>query len=108
METFWNVIEPVVITVLLALVAMLIGQGFALLRRRTSQEQFSLIQRIASQAVKMAEQLSSDNADKKRLAIEHAQALLTKYGIKLDLIVLEEAIEAAVFSELKQQLAADG
>jgi len=108
METFWNVIEPVVITVLLSLVAMLIGQGFALLRRRTSQEQFGLIQRIAAQAVKMAEQLSTDNADKKLLAVSHAQLLLERYGIKLDLIMLEEVIEAAVFSELKQQLAADG
>lgn len=106
MEEFWNVINPAVTTILVALAALLVAQGIAFVRRRTSQEQFALIQRIAAQAVTMAEQVSTDNAEKKRLAVEHAQALLEKYGIKLDLVVLEEAIEAAVFSELKAGTAA--
>lgn len=102
MESIWDIVNPAITAVVVALVGVLIAQGIAWLRRRTSQEQLVLIQWIVSQAVNMAEQIGADNADKKRLAIEHAQALLEKYGIKLDLVVLEAAIEAAVFSELKK------
>lgn len=100
----WDLINPAAVTILVALAALLVVQGVALLRRRTSQEQFAIIQRIAAQAVKMAEQLSEDNATKKQLAMDAASRWLEQYKIKLDLYMLESAVEAAVFSELKEHL----
>ncbi|MCB8988955.1 MAG: hypothetical protein H6661_14535, partial [Ardenticatenaceae bacterium] len=69
--------------------------------RKLSQEQFALVQWIAAQAVKMAEQVSQDNEEKKRLAIASVEEWLKQYGVKIDLHLIDEAVEAAVFAELK-------
>ncbi len=98
---FWNAIDAALVAILVALIGALAAFAAAWLRRRTNQEQFTLIQWIAAQAVKMAEQMSQDNEEKKRLALANAEEWLKQYGIKIDLHLLDDAIEAAVFAELK-------
>ena len=69
---FWNVIDTAMVAILVALIGALAAFAAAWLRRKTNQEQFALIQWIAAQAVKMAEQMSQDNEEKKRLALASA------------------------------------
>ena len=99
---FWNAIDTAIVTILVALIGALAAFAAAWLRRKTNQEQFALIQWIAAQAVKMAEQMSQDNQEKKRLALANAEEWLAHYGIKIDLHLLDDAIEAAVFTELRE------
>ncbi|MCB8987565.1 MAG: hypothetical protein H6661_07440 [Ardenticatenaceae bacterium] len=57
---FWNAVTTAIAWSLWR-GAVLAAYGAALLRRKLSQEQFALVQWIAAQAVKMAEQVSQDN-----------------------------------------------
>lgn len=98
----WTPITTALITVAVAIIGLLAWKSRAYLAGRLSQEQLALLKQIAGRAVLMAEQVSEDNAEKKRLAMETAEKWLKQYGIEIDLDVLEAAIEAAVFDELKR------
>lgn len=102
MSEFWSIVTTALVTVSVALIGLLAWRARAYLAARLNAQQLALLQQIVSQAVLMAEQVSEDNAEKKRLALETAEAWLRQYGIEIDLDVLEAAIEAAVFDELKR------
>ena len=64
----------------------------------------STLESIATLAVKAAEQLNVAELieDKKSYAVQVAQLWLNDKGLKIDLAVIEAAIEAAVFDEFNK------
>lgn len=98
----WTPITTGLVTIAVAIIGLLAWKGSAYLAGRMNQEQLALLKQIAGRAVLMAEQVSEDNAEKKRLAMETAEKWLKQYGIEIDLDMLEAAVEAAVFDELKR------
>lgn len=60
----------------------------------------SLLQSSAAIAVRASEQAIKDNPDKKRAALQFVQDYLDARGVHLPVIVIEGAVEAAVFSEI--------
>jgi len=93
---FWNVITTASAAILVAIIGLLAWKGRDYLISRLSQEQLALLKQVVARAVLMAEQISQDNTEKKRLAMEMAEKWLKQYGIEIDLDILEAAVEAAV------------
>ena len=56
----------------------------------------------ASIAVRAAQQLWVENEDKKNYAVATLQAYLNERGVKVNISIIEAAIEAAVLSEIKK------
>lgn len=105
MDTVWQFLT----LVLAGLLGILIPIGLTVLWKRVEEVRnrfktqspylYSKIMDVAELVVKAAEQakLAGLIEDKKEYAIRTAEAWLEKEGIKVDLDILDSAIEAAVF-----------
>lgn len=77
------------------------------LKSKTTAEQQDIIEIAAKTAVYAAQQLFSDNDEKKQYALEYMEDILNKYNIAVDSNVISTSIEAAL-KEVKTALSADG
>lgn len=102
MTDFLSIVTTALVTILVSLICLLAWRARAYLAARLNAQQLALLQQVVARVVLMAEQVSEDNAEKKRLALETAEVWLKQYGIEIDPDVLEAAVEAAVFDELKR------
>jgi hypothetical protein len=68
-------------------------------RASMGHEQQYFLDLITRTAVTAAEQLYTDNAEKREYAIRVVTESLAGYGIKLDLLTIAAAIEAEVFAK---------
>lgn len=79
------------------------------LRARLGKEQFELLGMLARQAVMAAEQagltqgLINAGAEKKHQAMTSIQNELDRRGIQLNVETIADAVEAAVWSEIKRR-----
>jgi len=73
--------------------------------RESNADYAYMLESIAAIAVKAAEQaqLAELIDDKKSYAVQTVQAWLDERGFKIDLVVIEAAIEAAVYDEFNKQ-----
>lgn len=99
---------------LLAMVPVVIGaiayiarQLVAWIKSKTSAEQYALIESLAAQAVKAAEQTmkTRPGQEKKAAALSVVRSALLAKGIKVDETAISAAIEAAVYAEFGVRLA---
>ena len=109
MEIDWSVIIGEIMTQILRVliplfVAMIIKWAVELYHKiKTEQpEWLPVLEYAAELAVLAAEQLFGDGhgAEKKKYAIETIQKILAEHDIKLNLSVIEDAIEAEVYKWL--------
>ena len=91
------------IIVIQALVSMLLSVGLYWLRQNLKAREYEMVLWIVRQAVLAAEQLGGDGGEKKRAAVEIAEAWLARYGIRLPVARIAEAIETAVLEELNRE-----
>jgi len=105
---FLEAISPALQTLIISLVTLLLGQAsvyvnkkYQELKGNVSADQAHLLDFIVERAVATVEQLYKDapNEIKRANAIFIAEKALENYGIKIDLNVIEDAIEAAVFDK---------
>ena len=103
MEIDWSVVIGEIMTQILRVliplfVAMIIKWAVELYHRIKSEqpEWMPILELAAEWAVLAAEQLFGDGhgKEKKQYAIQVIQNILAEHGIKLDLTVIEDAIEA--------------
>ena len=89
---------------LFALIVVIIRKKYAELKSYASEYGWDLDQ-FAELAVKAAEGMNLDGQiqDKKAYAIQIVQKQLDGRGIKLDISVIEAAVEAAVFSQFNKK-----
>jgi hypothetical protein len=101
-------ISPALQTLIVGLVTLILGQLSAYLHRKyaelkiaVSSDQRYFLDFVVSRAVDTVEQLygTFGNSIKKTKAVEIAQAALKNYGVNVDLQVIEDAIEAALFGK---------
>lgn len=64
-----------------------------------SSEQRYILSVVVSSAIRSAEQLYSDGAQKREHAFSVAEKALSNYGVKLDVDVIYAEIEAQVYQE---------
>jgi heme A synthase len=86
-------------SVLVALAAVLIAwmsAKYSEARAGMNTDQQYLLDLLASMAVDAADQIYTDNKEKKAYAIHVVQTSLEKYGMKLDLLTIVAAIESQV------------
>ena len=107
LKDFAEAISPALQTLLVALVTALLGQASAWMVKQyqikkveLSQENQYLLDFFVGRAIKTVEQLYFDqpSQEKKDLAIDIVEGLLAKYGFVIDVNVIADAVEAAVFS----------
>ena len=108
-DGFWyKLIENVLLAFLPVLASLAVGALYAWARKTWAQfKEHSpdiayILEEAASMAVMAAEQAGAAGyiTEKKEYALGIAQAFLNAKGIKIDLALLDAAIEAAVFKEL--------
>lgn len=101
---------------LVAMVPVAIGalaylgkQLISWIKSKTSAEQYALLQSLAVQAVKAAEQTmkSKPGQEKKAAALAVVRSALLSRGIKIDESAVSAAIEAAVYAEVGVTVAED-
>lgn len=102
MDELWSVVNEALITLLVALIALLSWYVRQWLQQKLDAGQLDIVTQVVGVAVRSAEQLGESNEDKKRMAIRVAEEWLVTRGIRLDLNALDAAVEAAVYQELKQ------
>lgn len=109
MDDFWyKLIENLLIAFLPVLASLAVGALYAWARKTWAQfKEHSpdiayILEEAASMAVMAAEQAGAAGyiTEKKEYALGIAQAFLNAKGIKIDLALLDAAIEAAVYKEL--------
>ena len=109
MDDFWyKLIENILLAFLPVLASLAAGALFAWLRKTWAQFKAEkpdiawILESAASMAVAAAEQAGAAGCitDKKNYALGVAQAYLDAKGVKIDLALLDAAIEAAVFNQL--------
>ena len=112
MEIDWSVVIGEIMTQILRvliplIVAMIIKWAVELYHKiKTEQpEWLPVLEYAAELAVLAAEQLFGDGhgAEKKKYAIETIQKILAEHDIKLNLAVIEDAIEAEVYKWLHHE-----
>lgn len=108
-DGFWyKLIENLLLAFLPVLASLAAGALFAWLRKTWAQFKAEkpdvawILEQAASMAVAAAEQAGAAGyiTDKKNYALDMAQAYLDAQGIKINLDLLDAAIEAAVFNEI--------
>ena len=107
MEVDWNVIVGEMMTQVLRViipvcVALVLKWAVELYHRIKSEQPdwTPVLEYAAEMAVLAAEQLFGDGhgKEKKQYAIQTIQNILAEHGLKLDLTVIEDAIEAEVYT----------
>lgn len=102
----WDLISELLLKLSIAILPPLAAAATAYLikayqakRAELTEKQQWMLDNVVQLAVKAAEQLykSGEGAQKKEYAIGVAEAWLAQHKIKMDLHVLDAAIEAAVF-----------
>lgn len=93
-----SLIAQAVIALIGTLLTVLVGGAIRLLKARTTSEQYSYLQSVATVAVQAAEQmhLAGYIMDKKAVAEGIVLRELASRGVKVDQTVIDTAIEAAV------------
>ena len=116
MEIDWSVVIGEIMTQILRViiplfVAMIIKWAVELYHRIKSEQPdwTPVLEYAAELAVLAAEQLFGDGhgKEKKQYAIQAIQNILAEHGLKLDLTVIEDAIEAEVYKWLHHELKAE-
>ena len=106
LKTLVEILVPPVFAALAALVARLIWVQADRLRSQIGEAKWNAIRIAVSEAVAAAEQsalgqlIAQEGAAKKKFALDAAQAYLDERKIPIDLNVLDNLIEAAVFNQL--------
>lgn len=102
---FFTAISPALQTLLQALALALIAQAVQYTRAKyleakasLSSEQKYILELVVSSAIRAAEQLYSDSAQKRKYAMDTAEVYLKAYGIVLDLDIIAAEVEAQVFN----------
>jgi len=107
-KDFLEAITPALQTLIVALVTALLGQASAwmvkqyqLKKAELSYNEQYYLDFFAARAVKTVEQLYFDeeSQEKKNSAISIVERALSKYGLNIDVDVIADAIEAAVFKQ---------
>jgi hypothetical protein len=115
-ETLWKFLEQLLVIAATTLLPMFLAwlapkviAAWADLKSNKSDLAFGL-ELAAKMAVQAAEQAKLGGAliDKKQYALEIAQKWLTSYGVKIDLALIDAAIEAAVMTEFNQHEDGEG
>ncbi len=105
LQKFLEFALPLLVTFLMGLIVAGIKKLWAEYQAHTSATTQAILSEAAKYAVQAAEQLglSGKVKDKKNEAIKIAQEYLVANGFKnIDLAVLDDVIEATVFSQLNQ------
>lgn len=103
-----NAMIPVLMTalpVVLAAVFALLVQYIRLVQGKIQAQyptQYQKLEAACSNAVKIAEQMKIGGfiEDKKQFAVDYAQKEMDRLGIKVDISVIEQEIEKAVYNEI--------
>ena len=103
LEPFLAIVLPLLAT----FIAGLVVQQIRLLQEKIKNEKpqlYEVLAFLSDAAVQAAEQanLSEYAGGKKDFAIQFVQDRLAIYGLKIDIRLIEEEIERAVFSEINQ------
>jgi hypothetical protein len=110
LKDFALAISPALQVLLEALFTLLATQAAAYIygkikqqRAQMSDQERYLADFIVGQAARAAEQLYKDGkgAEKKAYALAAAEKALAKYGVTLDLDIVEAKLEAAVYDQFK-------
>lgn len=107
-EFWWKLLEQTLMAVLPVLAVAVTGWIIQKIReaeKRIGAERMTHVRWAAEMAVQAAEQagLAGFIQDKKAHALQAAEAWLKGQGIRIDLDVLAEAVEAAVWSEINSK-----
>ena len=107
---FLEAVLPVLAAALAALVIAWIRKVIAEIKQKLDDRALWLLQEATTIAVQAAEQmnLSGQIADKKKYAMDLAEKWLASHGVKIDISVIEAAIEAAVLTEFNKKPEAAG
>ena len=107
---FAEAISPALQTLLQGLAAVIAAQIVAYVRKAYEDKVQSLNENqryflglIVSSAVRAAEQVYSDGAEKRQYAFQVVEAALKRAGITLDVDVIYAEIEAQVFSNFHEK-----
>jgi len=107
-QNFLDAISPALQTLIAALVTLLLGQAslyvqrkYEALKANASSDQRYFLDFLVNRAVESVEQLYADNETKKEEAIKIVEAALKNYGLTVDVDVIADAIESAVFVNKK-------
>jgi hypothetical protein len=102
---FFVAISPALQSLLQAVTVAAVGMGIAWVKAayetekaKLSGEQQYILALVVSTAVRAAEQVKEDGADKLAYAFDIAEKALKSHGITIDIDVLYAEIEAEVFS----------
>ena len=103
LQSFLNIILPVLFAAIAGWVVVQIRAGLAKLKV-VHPDEYYWLDWLAQTAVNAAEQakLGGLIQNKKNYAIEIMTAYLKKYGVVLDISVIEASIEAAVWTEINK------
>ena len=97
------IIAPIIATMIAAWLGGLIKQAWALAQQTVGRNWQWALDEGAVLVVRAAEQLWEDNQDKKAYAVATLQTFLDERGIKIDVALIEAAVEAAVQKEFNQE-----
>lgn len=103
-ESFVVALVPILVPLLAAWILPKVIGAWKGLKSKLDSDAIYLIESIAGMAVKAAEQakLSGFITDKKTYAMEFVESWLKARGVKLDLKLIDSAIEAAVLDEFNR------
>lgn len=102
-----ELLGQILVGILGLVTTFLASAGVRLLRAKTTDAQFKLLQDIAFEAVKAAEQsgLSGVIDDKKQYAYATVASIAKDYGIKVTPEQIDMTIESAVLEEFNRAIA---
>jgi len=100
-QKFLEIVLPVLATLLAGLVVAFITKVINEIKAKLTDQQLFYINTAVNTAILAAEQvnLKGELIDKKEYALSVAEAWLAEKGIKVDLHVLADLIEAAVYEK---------
>jgi len=103
-QEFLSVVLPVLFSALAGLVVVYVKKGIDQIKANVSEDLWWALEQAAASAVKAAEQvgLQEESTDKLSYAVDYATGWLKMRGYKIDLALIEAAIEAAVWEELNK------
>ena len=104
LQKFMEIVLPVLATALAGLVIAWLTKVINEIKSKLSEDAQWIIRQAVNSAVLAAEQVHLNDVlvDKKEYAIRFAQDQLNKSGIKIDLAILANLIEAAVMNEFNR------
>lgn len=107
LQKFLEIVIPVLATLVAGYVAVGIRKLIEEIKANLNEKQLALATEIVHEAVLAAEQVGLGDAliDKKDYALDLAEQWLASHGIKLDLKILDNLIEAAVMDEFNRDKA---